>query len=222
MAEVSKDFLIFLKELANNNNREWFTENKKRYQDSVQNPFEELVNQLKEELKGLMPGIKDMGPKDFIFRIHRDVRFSKDKSPYKTHVSALISEGGKKDKIRPGLYLQISAEDVRLYSGSHMLEKDQLKSVRNKIVKESDRFKKLISDKSFTSVFGEILGEKNKRLDPVHAEIESEIPLIANKSFYYFRKLPPKSILDASFPKEVLETMKAAQPLNTFLSEAIK
>ena len=186
---MDKDFLQFLKDLPSNNNREWFTENKKRFQESVQKPFEEVVQQLTNKLEPLMPGIKGQSPKESVFRIYRDVRFSKDKSPYKNHVSALISPGGKKDKTTPGLYIEASAEGVRMYTGSHMLEKEQLNAVRNKIAKEPDRFKKLKNEKGFRETFGEILGERNKKLAPEFAALQDDIPEIANKSFYYGKKV---------------------------------
>lgn len=219
---MDKDFLQFLKELPSNNNREWFTKNKKRYQESVQKPFEELVLEITRKLDVLMPGVGEQSPKDSVFRIYRDVRFSKDKSPYKNHVSALISSGGKKDKTRPGMYLEASAEGVRIYSGSHMLEKEQLKAVRDKIVREPDRFKELKTKKDFKEAFGEILGEKNKKLAPEYSAIQNDIPEIANKSFYYGAKLPASEILNKDFPETALRTMKIAIGMNNFLEEALK
>ncbi len=218
---MDKDFLQFLKELPSNNNREWFTENKKRYQESVQKPFEELVLEITQKLDVLMPGVGEQSPKDSVFRIYRDVRFSKDKSPYKNHVSALISPGGKKDKTTPGMYIEASAEGVRIYSGSHMLEKEQLKAVRDKIVRESDRFKELKTKKDFKEAFGEILGEKNKKLAPEYSAIQNDIPEIANKSFYYGARLPASEILNADFPETALRTMKIAKGMNDFLEEAL-
>ncbi len=218
---MDNDFLQFLKELPSNNNREWFTENKKRYQESVQKPFEELVFEIIQKLDVLMPGVKEQSPKDSVFRIYRDVRFSKDKSPYKNHVSALISPGGKKDKTTPGMYLEVSAEGIRIYSGSHMLEKEQLKAVRDKIVREPNRFKELKSKKDFKEAFGEILGEKNKKLAPEYSAIQNDIPEIANKSFYYGVKLPASEILNTDFPETALATMKIAKGMNDFLEEAL-
>ena len=125
-------------------------------------------------------------PKDAIFRLNRDIRFSKDKTPYKIHMAALISPGGKADKTTPAMYLQANHMDIRVYSGSHMLEKDQLYGVRKQIASNLDEFYKLISDKKFVQTFGEIHGERNKRLDPEFQKVFEKQPLLANKSFYYF------------------------------------
>ena len=91
MKYFTKDFAAFFKDLEKNNNREWFHENKKRYEDSVKNPFHNFVEELIGGLSDIFPTLT-IQPKDAIFRIHRDVRFSKDKTPYKIHASALISE----------------------------------------------------------------------------------------------------------------------------------
>ena len=101
MIYFTKDFIGFFSDLENNNNRDWFHENKKRYETSVKGPFESLVSALISELSKVYPEMT-ITPKDAIFRINRDIRFSKDKSPYKTHMAALISPGGKKDKTTSG------------------------------------------------------------------------------------------------------------------------
>ncbi len=221
MKYFTSDFAAFFKDLEKNNNREWFHENKKRYEDSVKNPFHDFV-------EGLIGGLSDefpnltIEPKDAIFRIHKDVRFSKDKTPYKIHASALISEGGKKDKTRPGFYVQANHVDIRVYSGCHMLDKDQLTGVRSHIAANQKPFRKLISEKKFVDTFGEILGEKNKRLPPEFAELEKDLPLIANKSFYYFFKFSPKVLVQDDLVKMLITKYHVATPLNNFFYQALK
>jgi len=149
MAYFTKDFTNFFKELAGNNNRDWFMANKSRYEESVKKPFElfieDMITRLSKEDKRI-----NMTAKESIFRIYKDVRFSKDKTPYKISASALISPGGKKDKSTPGVYLELTAEHVRFYSGSHVLEKDQLQKVRSYIADNLKAFDKVISAKDFT------------------------------------------------------------------------
>ena len=100
-----QDFIDFFKELQQNNHRDWFHSQKKRYENSVKQPFlifvQEIINQMQD-----MDQAITMEAKEAMFRINRDIRFSKDKSPYKTHMAAIISAGGKKDMTTPGMYLQ--------------------------------------------------------------------------------------------------------------------
>lgn len=220
MKYFTKDFAAFFKELEKNNDRDWFQSNKKRYEESVKEPFNLFVGELISRLSDIY---QDMAitPKDAIFRIYRDVRFSKDKTPYKIHASALISTGGKKDKTRPGMYIQANHMDVRAYSGSHMLDKDQLQNVRSHIASNLNEFNKLISAKKFVDTFGEVHGEKNKRLPPEFADIEQKQPLIANKSFYYFFKLKPGVLVKDDLVGQLITSYKNALPLNRFLEEAL-
>jgi len=220
MKYFTKDFAAFFKDLEKNNNREWFLENKNRYENSVKNPFHDFVEGLIGSLSDTFPNLT-IEPKDAIFRIYKDVRFSKDKTPYKIHASALISEGGKKDKTKPGFYVQVNHVDVRVYSGCHVLDKDQLTGVRSQIASNQKQFMKLISEKKFTDTFGEILGEKNKRLPPEFAELEKDLPLIANKSFYYFFKLSPKVLVQDDLIDMLVTKYHVATPLNNFLLQGI-
>jgi len=219
MKYFDKDFAGFFKDLEKNNNREWFLENKKRYESSVKDPFHHFIEVLIGRLSNFHP-LLTLLPKDAIFRINRDIRFSADKTPYKIQSSALISEGGKKDKTKPGFYVQASHNDVRVYSGSHMLDKDQLYSIRSLIAGNLREFNKLISAKNFVSTFGEVLGEKNKRLPPEFASLEEKQPLIANKNFYYFFKYPPSYLTRDDLVDKLLDGYKNALPLNHFFEQA--
>jgi len=220
MSHFTTDFVKFFKELAANNNRDWFHANKKRYEQSVKDPFKgfvaEMIDRLSKDDKGIT-----MEAKEAIFRINRDVRFSKDKSPYKTNASAIISSGGKKDHTTPGVYLQLGPEDVRLYSGAHMLEKDDLQRVREYIANNLKTFDKLINEKDFKEKFSEILGEKHKRVPKEFQEIAKEQPLIANKSFYFFAKLKPTVIADAKLVDTLMDYYATAKPLKQFFTKAL-
>ena len=163
MAYFTKETLNLLKNLKNNNNREWFNENKPRYVEYVKEPFEVFIGDLIEAMNPYFESLP-ITPKDAIFRIYRDVRFSKDKTPYKTKVSAIISPGGRKNKIIPGIYLEITPEDMRIYSGLYQLDSKELFNVRSHISHNLDAFQNLISDKKFVNTFTEIRGEKNKRI----------------------------------------------------------
>ncbi|MEM9823329.1 MAG: DUF2461 domain-containing protein, partial [Bacteroidota bacterium] len=204
-----------------NNHREWFHANKKRYETDVKKPFYAFVELMIDQLAALDRTIL-LTPKDCIFRINRDIRFSKDKTPYKTQMSAIISPGGRKALSGPpGLYLQFSVEDARIYSGLYQIEKKDLQNIREAIASQPKEFAKLIKAKKFVDTFGEIHGEKNKRLPKDLREAAEAQPLIYNKSFYYFASFPPDFILDPQLPQILVKHFKAAQPLNAFLRAAM-
>lgn len=216
MTYFTPEFIKFLRELPANNNRDWFQENKKRYEKFVKIPFEKFVSDLIVEMN--YPSLQ---AKDCIFRINRDIRFSQDKSPYKIHVSALISPNGRKSVNGFGIYVEFSGEHVRLYSGAYMPSSEVLQQIRQKIYDEPERLQKLVSDKKFKQNFGEIRGEKNKRINKPFSEIADKQPLILNKSFYYFKEYEPEIVLDENLIKQLITDFKIIQPLNAYFEESI-
>lgn len=214
-------FLAFFKELETNNHRDWFHANKKRYESDVKNPFKSFVQDLIEGLSDLGEPIQ-MDAKDAIFRINRDVRFSKDKSPYKTQVSALISAGGKKSMDHPGLYVEFKASEASIYSGAYKIDKEPLYSLREHIASNPKEFAKLLKDKAFVAKFGEMRGEKNKRIPKEFAEAAERQALIFNKSFYYYAKFPAAEILKENWKDTVLEYYAATRPMGEFLLAGLK
>lgn len=164
----------------------------------------------------------DLEAKDCIFRINRDIRFSKDKTPYKLNRSAVLVEGGKKNHTTPGLYFEMGPEDVRVYGGVYQLDKDQLLEVREAIAENLDEFKKAYSDATFLDVFGEIHGDKNKVLPKHLKEAAEKEPLIFNKNWYYFAKFTPETVLREDLDDFLLAQYQAAQKLNSFFAKHIK
>lgn len=221
MSYFDKDFLDFFTELEKDNNKDWFDENRKRYEKIIKDPFKAFVQVMIDRMHELDENII-IQPKDCIFRINRDIRFSKDKTPYKTQVSAVVAIGGKKNRTVPGIYFELSPRDLRMYSGIFQLEKEQLHNVRQEIAYNMDEFEKLISNKKFTSTFGEIHGAKNKRLDKDLMESAERQPLLFNKGFYYFKKWDSKTIFESNLDDILIETYKAAEPLNNFFKRALQ
>jgi uncharacterized protein (TIGR02453 family) len=125
MKYFTSDFVEFFKDLAKNNHKEWFHQNKKRYELSVKNPFTLFLNDLITEIKKYDTTL-EIEPKDCILRINKDIRFSKDKTPYNLHYTAFISKGGKKDKSIPGLFLRVSPEEIGIMAGCFGVSKEQL------------------------------------------------------------------------------------------------
>ena len=220
MAYFSKDLIKFLKELKKNNERDWFNANKKCYLSSVKEPFEVFIGDL---IEAMSPHFESLSitPKEAIFRIYRDVRFSKNKSPYKVQVSALVNPGGRKAMTMPGIYLEISPDHFRVYSGMYMLDSKQLKNLRFHITHNLEEFSALISDKKFLEVFGEVRGEKNKIIQKEFKEDGEIQPLLYNKQFYYFTEWPPEVILEDKLIEKVVAAFLVAQPLSEFLYEGI-
>jgi len=216
MTIFTKDFTKFLSDLEKNNNRDWFNENKKRYINSVKEPFEifieTILNKIKEEDDSII-----LTPKEAVFRIYKDVRFSKDKTPYKTNVSAIISEGGRKDFTTPGTYLEITKNRLRFYGGAHFIEKDQLQSLREFISENMSEFQGLIKDKKFKTTFGTVLGEQNKRVPKEFKELLEVEPLIANKQFYFFTEIDKESLFSKNLISTLMRFYKIGRPFNEFI-----
>ena len=206
--------------MTKNNNRDWFKTNKKRYEESVKVPFEGFVGSLISSLQTKNPEIQ-ISPKEAIFRIYRDTRFSKDKTPYKTHISAIISPKGRKGKEYPGFYFHLEPGALMMGGGAYFLEKESLHRLRSHIVENKDRFHALISEKSFKNNFEALQGDQNKRLPSEFKAYQEEIPLIANKQFYYMAELDPKTILADDFLTQTTDILNTGKALNDFLIEGI-
>jgi uncharacterized protein (TIGR02453 family) len=218
MSFFSPAFFKFFEQLEKNNNKEWFEANRKTYENEVKAPFKKFVTHIINELAKDQPDLLRDASK-CIFRINRDIRFSKDKSPYKNNVAAVFNRSGTKD-MRPGYYLHIGAKELFIGGGMYMLDKEQIEKVRQEIYYNADEFKKIISEKSFKSLYT-VEGEKNKVLTPDYKEFAKEQPLIANKQFYFHGNLTREDILSKDLDKRVLKYFRAGAAFNDFLMRAI-
>lgn len=216
MAWFSPDFNRFFIELAANNNKDWFHANRTRYENVVKQPFERFVGEMITRVAKVDPKVR-IEPREAIFRINRDVRFSKDKAPYKLNRSALISAAGRKDMNAPGIYFELGPEVVRIYGGAYMPDKDALIRIRSRIAKDLTKFRKLREDKDFIKRFGTVQGEANKRLPPEFQAAAAKEPLLYNKQFYYGAELPPKLVTSPKLPDLLMEHYAAMAPMNAFL-----
>lgn len=224
MKYFSEGFNDFFKNLAANNNRDWYHANKKSYEEFVKKPFENFISDLISEIAKNQPEIKGLETKNCIFRIFRDTRFSKDKTPYKLYASAAISPGGKKDMEAPGTYLQFGVGEIWIGGGVYMPSKEQLEKIRTAIIQSPDVFEKLSSDKYFKKYYGEIRGDKNKRLQKPFSDWMEKIQLIANKQFYYMAEYQDDEtiILKDDLIDFVIKHINAAKGWDIFLKEALK
>ncbi len=221
MAYFTQDFNQFFIDLAPNNNKPWFDENRSRYENDVKQPFDIFLADLIEALAEEDHDLK-IDPKKCIFRINRDIRFSKDKTPYKMNRSAAISKNGRKDGGWPGIYVQLGPEDFFIAGGAYRPDKDQLAKIREAIAKDPKGFKSAITDKTFVDTYGEIKGEENKRLPTkeLMKAAESE-PMILKKQFYYQASYPADTIYRDDFIPFIVDKLKAAEKYRAFLKKAL-
>ena len=220
MAYFDTDYLEFFKELAGNNHKEWFDIHRKRYEQSVKIPMQVFVKDLILALKRIDKEIQ-IEPKDAIFRINRDIRFSKDKSPYKLQSSAIISKYGKKDKNYPGLYIELGPEHFGIYGGLYMPDAKEIQGIRTYIADHQKEFAALIIEADFLDKYEEIKGEKNQRIPKEFAKMAEEIPLLMNKQWYYFAHLDPETILREDLIDIVVDYYSSASGMRSFLTKAI-
>ncbi|MBI1838443.1 MAG: DUF2461 domain-containing protein [Flavobacteriia bacterium] len=222
MTFFNQDFLQFFMDLAGNNNKDWFDQNRKRYEVNVKDAFKNFVTHIITKLAEEDSAFKDLEASSCIFRINRDIRFSKDKTPYKMNVSAVVTPEGKKSKAINGVYFELGPEHVRVYGGVYEIDKDDLLTVREGIAKNPERFKKIYSEISFKSVFGEILGEKNKVIPKELKEAAEKEPLIYNKQWYFYKQFDSEVVLNENLAQLIIDCYRAGQPVENFFNELIK
>lgn len=214
-----KTLIPFLHDLSANNNREWFTANKKRY-ELAKKELNDFLEGLIADLAKTDPSLSDLRPKECVFRIFRDVRFSKNKDPYKTNMGAVIAPGGRKS-MKGCYYLHIDPSGCFLAGGMYLPEADKLKLIRQEIDYNLSDFEKLIHAQNFQKLFGTL--DDNGRLKTTPKGYESENPSIEylrNKSFTVSHSFSPSEITKTEFKSFCLKTYAEIRPLNEFLNRA--
>lgn len=215
-----KIILDFLKKLKKNNNREWFTDNKKKF-EAAKDAFEPAVERLLDGIGKFDKRIAEVTPKECIYRIYRDVRFSKDKTPYKTNFGAVMGEGGRKTT-SAFYYIQIEPGDNSFIAGGlYMPEGEKLKKIRQEIDYNANDFKKILNKKSFKQYFPQIEGEKLKKAPKGYAPDDPNIELLKHKSYVVMHQFTDAQIMDDAFTKECIKMYKEMKPFNDFLHVAI-
>lgn len=220
MAILTEEYKSFFSELKQNNNSEWFKMNKLRFEEFVKSPFEDLVTELIFRV-GAEDKLIRLEPKEAIFRIYRDVRFSKDKTPYKTRMAAVIGPGGRKGMSAPGYYFEVSDDQIGIFGGLYMPEKEQIYNIRKAMASSPEIFSGIIGERDFQEKCGQVLGEKNKKLSPEFAAAALKQPLIFNKQFYYFTELPGDLVTAPVLADVILDYFMTGRKFLDFLREAI-
>lgn len=210
----------FLKRLEKHNDREWFEANKAEYQEHRKN-WIVFVQAVIAEIAQFDADVRDLEASKCIFRINRDVRFSKDKSPYKTNFGASISKTGIKNNFC-GYYLHISPSECFFAGGVYMPEPEKLASIRQEIDYRFEDFKKIIGTSGFKKTFGALEGEKLSRPPKGYDAANPAIEFIKQKHFLATHTLTESEIKDAKIIQKLGAWAKEMYPLNEFLFEAIR
>lgn len=212
--------IAFLKKLKMNNNKEWFDSNKNQYLEA-KDEFEKLVDNLIQGTNKFDKKISsDLKAKNCTFRIYKDVRFSKDKSPYKTNFGASINPGGKK-ALFVGYYLHVEPGNSFLAGGVYMPEPPVLQAIRQEIDYNVEPLLKVFKSASFKKYFkGFDEDDKLKTAPKGFEKDHPHIEILKNKHFVVSCKLSDKEMLDKNFERQVLSGFKAMQPLLEYLREA--
>ncbi len=212
--------LKFLQSLAKHNNREWFEKNKGTYLQAKEN-FEQLVGKYLEELIKFNPELAGLNPKKLPFRIYRDVRFSKDKRPYKVNMGAGFSPNGKLMQ-EPGYYLHLEPGASFLAGGFYMPEPAQLAKIRQEIDYNGDRLKKIMSDKTFRKWFKDLSDfDKLKTVPKGYPKDHPYLDWLKHKTFIVSRSFTDTEVKSAGFLRQIVSASKAMKPFQNFLKEAI-
>lgn len=211
----------FLKKLSRNNNREWFEKNKPRYLE-IKSEFEAFVADLLHEMIPFDEALAGLDPKKLVFRIYRDVRFSKDKTPYKTNVSAGLSPSGKGTGV-PGYYFQIEPGNKSMVaSGLYLPSSENLTKIRQEIDYNGEQLATLVNEKQFKKTFGKLWDEdKLKTVPKGYPKDHPHIEYLKLKSFMVLHTFKDNEVIDKRFLKNLVHSMKVAKPLNDFLMEGL-
>ena len=213
--------LDFLKKLSRNNNREWFEKNKSRYLE-IKDEFETFVTEVLHDMTAFDESLAGLNPKKLTFRIYRDVRFSKDKTPYKTNVSAGISPAGKGMGV-PGYYFQIEpGNNSMVAAGMYQPSPENLAKIRQEIDYNGGRLVSVLQEKKFKKIFGELWNEDRLKTMPKGYQAEHPYSdLLKLKSFMVLRTFTDAEVTEKRFQKALIDTMKTGKSLNDFLTEGL-
>lgn len=218
MPQITASSFQFLEDLAKNNNRDWFTENKKRYQkelDTIIGFADALLLKMNEH-----DVIETPTGKKSLFRIYRDVRFSKDKSPYKTHWSGGFTRATKQR--RGGYYFHIQNNGQSFIGGGFWEpNKEDLQRIREEIATDASELRAIITDPTFVSTFGTLDGEQLKTAPKGFDKEHPDIDLLRYKQFIFGRNFSDEEVLKPDFLEEVNQTFKAMRPFFDFMSEVL-
>lgn len=220
---IQKTTLKFLADLKKNNNKPWFDVNRTVY-EAARKDFATFIEAVLDGLSKSDSSIAHLTAKDCLFRINRDVRFSKDKSPYKTNMGAFMNKGGKK-AMTAGYYFHLEPGGSFAGGGLYMPMPEQLKKVRQEIDYNLPDFKKIVCSKKFESVYGGLDRDAEYLLSRVPKGYEPGNPAadyLKLKSFVATYQLKDAQLTSGTLVNETVTALKALQPLVEFLNTALE
>ncbi len=211
--QISKEVLHFFNELKQNNNREWFTENKKRFK-TLEADVKAFYTAIHENLNQ-----HDDIDKMKLFRIYRDVRFSKDKTPYKTHFGGSFHRS--KPRLRGGYYLHIAPGDSFLAAGFWEPNPADLMRIRKEFELDSAPMRNILDDKKFSETWGALVGDEVKTAPKGFNREDPNIDLIRKKQFIFTKKFSDKELTADDFLLNIDKAFRAIRPYFDYMSEVL-
>lgn len=217
---LTKHTLQFLEELSHNNTKSWFEQHRNRY-TQAQFEIKSFIEIWLNEFGKIDESIAHLDPKKCIFRIHRDVRFSANKNPYKTNLGAYLYKGDKQANYA-GYYLHIEPGNCFFAAGNYMPMPEQLAKIRQEIDYNLHDFQKILQQKQFKEIFGNISSEnKLKRAPKGYDEDNKAIEFLKLKSFMVSTKLSDEKICAKSIQTSIIQLSKTVKPFVDFLNNAL-
>ena len=215
--------LHFLEDLKENNNKEWFHEQKKTY-ELFKKEYQRLIAALLPEMKALDGSLEPLEVKNCTFRINRDIRFSKNKTPYKTNMSMWFSTDRTR-KNAPGYYLHYEKGKSFIAGGIYCPESDDLKKIRKEIAFFHEDLEEIIENPTFKKVYGQLDREEQNVLKKAPKDYEATHPAIEFlklKSFTATHPVEDALFIDTDFAKKMAQKLIVLKPLNVFLNRALE
>jgi uncharacterized protein (TIGR02453 family) len=220
MEQIKQSTLDFLSDLKQHNDREWFAKNRKRYEETRTN-FESFGQTVIDKISEFDSILKGLEIKSCTYRINRDIRFSNDKTIYKTHFGAFVVRGGKNNGDRfAGYYIHVEpGNNSMIAGGAYMPPMPWLNAIREKIDEQGDLFLKIINNREFMNFFGKIEGEKLKSAPKGYSKDHPYIEILKLKSFLASKMISDKEILRKEYFDFIVNACKVMKPLNDFLND---
>jgi uncharacterized protein (TIGR02453 family) len=219
MVQIEKSTMQYLSDLKKHNDREWFAANRNRYEDARKN-YTDFIQAVINEITSFDPILKGLEAKTCIYRINRDIRFSNDKSPYKTHFGAFVLRGGNKNMHSyAGYYIHIEPGNCMLSGGAYIPPTSWLSAIREKINEQGSELLKITRNKEFIKFFGELEGEKLKTAPKGYPKDHKYIELLKLKSFLATKFISDAEVMRKEYYSHILSGCRAMKPLIDFLND---
>lgn len=217
---LSPEALTFLRALKRNNRREWFKPRKEKYEALLRAPLTAFVEQLATDLREFAPDLV-ASPKQSLYRIYRDTRFSENKAPYKTHVAAVFPCRRLPKHQGAGLYFHVSPDEVWIGGGMYAPDTSQIQAVREHIATNVRRLRTIVESPGFRRTFGKLDGERLQRVPRGFPKDHEAADYLRFRQFLAGAEFPPSLAIEPRFYSTIVKVFREAAPLTTFLNEPL-